>query len=60
MEQVDEPSTKIPKTPSLLFGLDLGGKQKEGCNNKLIWVGDDLIFSSLKNSPIKEEIGKYI
>jgi DNA modification methylase len=58
IEQVDEPRTEKSKTPSLLFGLDKRGRQKDGWNNKLIWGDNKLILSSLKNGPIREEIEK--
>jgi DNA modification methylase len=58
IEQVDEPRTEKPKTPSLLFGLDNRGRQKDGWNNKLIWGDNKLILSSLKNGPMRDEIEK--
>jgi DNA modification methylase len=58
IEQVDEPRTEKPKTPSLLFGLDSRGRQKDGWNNKLIWGDNKLILSSLKNGPMRDEIKK--
>jgi hypothetical protein len=54
LEQVDEPRTEKPKTPSLLFGLDNRGRQKDGWNNKLIWGDNKLILSPFNFGPITD------
>ncbi|MBI5732456.1 site-specific DNA-methyltransferase, partial [Candidatus Jorgensenbacteria bacterium] len=58
IEQVDEPRKE--KTKDQWFGtlFDMRGRQKSGCANKLIWGDNKLIFSSLKNGPLREEIEK--
>ena len=60
IEQVDEPRTEKPQdAPHLQFGLfamDYRGRQLKGWTNKLIWGDNNLILSSLKNGPMREEI----
>jgi len=55
IEQVDEPRAEKQRT---LFDLDSRGRQQKGWTNKLIWVDNKLILSSLKNGPLREEIEK--
>ncbi len=61
IEQVDEPRAEQPldTTEELqtdLFSTDLRGRQLKGWTNKLIWGDNKLIFSSLKNGPLREQI----
>jgi len=58
IEQVDEArSEKEVKIQGSIF--DSGGRQSGGWVNKLIWGDNKLILSSLKNGPLREEIGGY-
>jgi len=59
IEQIDEPRKEKPED-ALLQGelFDFRGRQKSGWTNKLIWGDNKLILSSLKNGPMREEIGK--
>ena len=60
IEQVDEPRTEKPQDASYrqfgLFAMDDRGRQLKGWTNKLIWGDNNLILSSLKNGPMREEI----
>lgn len=59
IEQVDEPRAEKPEEAVLqgsLFDVDNRGRQLQGWTNKLIWGDNQLILSSLKNGPLREEI----
>lgn len=57
IEQVDEPrEEKDIKRQQTLFDLDQRGRQIKGWTNKLIWGDNNLILSSLKNGPLRQEI----
>ncbi len=59
IEQVDEPRAEKPDDNALqpsLFTMDNRGRQLKGWTNKLIWVDNKLILSSLKNGPLRAEI----
>jgi hypothetical protein len=57
IEQVDEPrAEKDTRLQMTLFDLDARGRQLKGWANKLIWGDNQLILSSLKNGPLREEI----
>ncbi len=59
IENVDEPRKEVDQTiQKTLFDIDYRGRQLEGWTNKLIWGDNKLILSSLKNGPLREEIGK--
>ena len=62
IEQVDEPRKEASgeeKQISLFdFETDTRGRQLKGWTNKLIWGDNKLVLSSLKNGPLREEIGK--
>src|SRR5258708_27393130 len=61
IEQVDEPRAEKPEDTKLqteLFATDSRGRQLKGWTNKLIWGDNKLILSSLKNSPLRDEIEK--
>jgi hypothetical protein len=59
IEQVDEPRAEKPADTALQAGLfDARGRQLKGWTNKLIWGDNELILSSLKNGPLREEIEK--
>jgi len=59
IEQVDEPRADKPKDSGMQGDLfDFRGRQLKGWTNKLIWGDNNLILSSLKNGPLREEIEK--
>ncbi len=61
IEQVDEPRAEKPEDSAIqsdLFAMDSRGRQLKGWTNKLIWGDNELILSSLKNGPLREEIEK--
>lgn len=59
IEQVDEPrAEKDTRMQMSLFDLDARGRQLKGWTNKLIWGDNNLILSSLKNGPLREQIEK--
>ena len=61
IEQVDEPrseETREGPKQTTLFDVDDRGRQLAGWTNKLIWGDNKLILSSLKNGPLREEIGE--
>lgn len=60
IEQVDEPRAEKGQGGSEVFGdlFDARGRQMGGWNNKLIWGDNNLILSSLKNGPLRQEIEK--
>lgn len=58
IEQVDEPRKEKDSQYLSLFDVDKRGRQDKGWTNKLIWGDNKLILSSLKNGPMREEIGR--
>ena len=61
IEQVDEPRTENVNEKgaiSSLFTTDDRGRQLKGWTNKLIWGNNNLILSSLKNGPLRQQIEK--
>ena len=61
IEQVDEPRAEKTGDAAVqmpLFDVDARGHQLKGWINKLIWGDNNLILSSLKNGPLREEIEK--
>ena len=67
IEQVDEPRAEGAKpvgsgvaerAEQYGFDFDTRGRQLKGWTNKLIWGDNNLILSSLKNGPLREEIEK--
>ena len=57
IELVDEPRAEKPDETNLQLDLfDERGRQRKGWTNKLIWGDNELILSSLKNGPMREEI----
>ena len=51
-------SFAVENNPDQLLLFDFRGRQKSGWTNKLIWGDNKLILASLKNGPIRNEIGK--
>jgi len=57
IEVVDEPrAEKDISLQGSLFDIDISGRQISGWTNKLIWGDNNLILSSLKNGPLRQEI----
>jgi hypothetical protein len=58
IEQIDEPRNEKQPFFNFLFPIDSRGRQESGWSNKLIWGDNNLILSSLKNGPMRDEIEK--
>ena len=61
IEQVDEPRAEKSgdtAAQSDMFAMDSRGRQLRGWTNKLIWGDNQLILSSCKNGPLRDEIEK--